>query len=254
MSQHAKLPPLTQWNFWLGVVICVVNIGGFVFGTWYLMDVLEDEQQVPLARFNVQGQLQQTDVAAIREAILAQPLGSFFTADVDQIRARIEALPWVKQASLRKVWPDRLSVHVTEQTPIAHWNGDRLLNAEGDVFSAELDTRKLPQALPQLFGPEREVEQTLTAYRDLQGLLSLNGLSISALRLTDRFSVNVVLTSGIELKLGREATAERIKRFIDLLPKIKSHPNNEKQRIEAVDLRYDTGVAVSWQPKEAEES
>ena len=241
-------------NFWSGVIVFCLTLIGLGVGIYQLNEVLTDEQQVPIASLSVQGELIYTDKSEIRQALLSKPLGSFFTADVDQIRARIEALPWVKQASLRKVWPDRLSVHVTEQTPIAHWNGDRLLNAEGDVFSAELDTRKLPQALPQLFGPEREVEQTLTAYRDLQGLLSLNGLSISALRLTDRFSVNVVLTSGIELKLGREATAERIKRFIDLLPKIKSHPNNEKQRIEAVDLRYDTGVAVSWQPKEAEES
>lgn len=254
MSRKSKLPPISQWNFWLGVVICIITMGGFVFGTWYLMDVLEDEQQVPLARFNVQGELLQTDLAAIRQAILAEPLGSFFTADVDKIRSRIEALPWVKQASLRKVWPDRLSVHVTEQKPLAHWNGDRLLNVEGEVFNAELNESKLKQPLPQLFGPEREVEQTLTAYRDLQGLLALNDLGISALRLTDRFSVSLVLKSGIELKLGREATAERVKRFIDLLPKIKSHPNNEKQRIEVVDLRYDTGVAVSWQPKEAKES
>ncbi|PYE33280.1 cell division protein FtsQ [Idiomarina fontislapidosi] len=254
MGRNSKLPPVSQWNFWSGVVICIITIGGFVLGTWYLMNVLEDEQQVPLARFSVQGELVQTDVVAIRNAILAEPLGSFFTADVDRIRTRIEALPWVKQASLRKVWPDRLSVYVTEQNPLAHWNGDRLLNADGEVFSAELDETKLSKALPHLFGPEREVEQTLTAYRDLQGLLTLNGLSISALRLTDRFSVSLVLKSGIELKLGREATAERVKRFIDLLPKIKSHPNNEKQRIEVVDLRYDTGVAVSWQPKEAKES
>ncbi len=250
MSQHAKLPPLTQWNFWLGVVICVVTIGGFVFGTWYLMDVLEDEQQVPLARFNVQGQLQQTDVAAIREAILAQPLGSFFTADVDQIRARIEALPWVKQASLRKVWPDRLSVFVSEHQPQALWNADRLINEQDEVFRA--DVTKVSAQLPQLFGPEHAVEDTLSEFYRLQKMLSVNGFSIRALRLTDRFAVSLVLEQGIEIKLGREATLERIKRFIDLFPSMMNHENSKENKVDTVDLRYDTGAAVAWREAKSE--
>ena len=47
--------------------------------------------------------------------------------DVDEARARLEALPWVKSAEVRRVWPDRISVHIVERRPVALWQN------EGDV-------------------------------------------------------------------------------------------------------------------------
>ena len=82
-------------------------------------------------------------------------------------------------------------------------------------------------------------------------MLSVNGFSIS-LRLTDRFAVSLVLTQGIEIKLGREATLERIKRFIDLFPSMMNHENSENKKIDTVDLRYDTGAAVAWREAKSE--
>lgn len=36
-------------------------------------------------------------------------------------RKRIEALSWVEKASIERVFPDRLAVHITERTPFAVW-------------------------------------------------------------------------------------------------------------------------------------
>ncbi|MGM0480856.1 MAG: cell division protein FtsQ/DivIB [Pseudomonadota bacterium] len=254
MSEQASRQPLKRWNFWLGLSACLFTLGAFIVGIVQLTELLKDEQQVPLARLNVQGELRQLTTAEIRAALMAEPLGSFFTADVNQLRQRVEHLPWVAKASVRKVWPDRLAVHVTERQPLAYWNGDRLLSEQGEVFKARVDAEQLGHSLPQLSGPETAVEATLQQFNQLQQMLQVNGMSLSALRLTERFAVSAVLASGIELKLGREAALQRIKRFIDLLPTIEEHENSQQQAIQQVDLRYDTGAAVSWQPPQDKES
>lgn len=254
MSAQASRRAVVRWNFWLGILACVITIGGFTIGLMQLVAVLEDEQQVPLAHFNVQGELQQLQAEDIRRALTAEPMGSFFTADVNELRQRVEQLAWVKKASLRKVWPDRLSVHVTERTPLAIWNGDRIVSTEGVVFDAPLQEDKLTKPLPRLFGPEKAVAETLEQFSHLQQMLQVNGIEVHAMRLTKRFAVSAVIDNDIELKLGREATVERIKRFIDVLPHIAAHENSKDQVVEKVDLRYDTGAAVSWRQPNKKES
>ena len=54
------------------------------------------------------------------------------------------------------------------------------------------------------------------------------------------------------MKLGREATLERIKRFIDVFPSIVEHEKSKNNEIDTVDLRYDTGAAVAWREAKSE--
>ncbi|RUO80077.1 cell division protein DivIVA [Idiomarina tyrosinivorans] len=233
-----------RWGFWLSFAFFVAIILTALIGGWQLYQALLDERQAPLDQLSVQGELRYVQPEQVRAALNRGTIGSFFSADVNALRQRVEQLPWVATASLRKVWPDRLSVYVVEQQPVAHWNHDRLLNEQGQVFKAAVTK---DHALPSLYGPEDAVAETLQRYRELQSLLSINGFAIDALRLSPRFAVNIVLTNGIELRLGREAAGERVKRFIDVYETIKKQSD---KAIDYVDCRYDTGVAVSWRDKE----
>lgn len=234
-----------RWQFWLGFGFFVSVVIGTGLGLVSLYQVAMDANQVPLRRLQVQGDLQFISSAEVREVLVQQPLGSFFSADVDVIRTQVESIAWVKRASIRKEWPDLLRVFVVEQQPLAHWNPARrvgaLVNTEAQVFEA--DPSVLKQPLPTLQGPETAVAETVQQYRSVQELLALNGHTVTELRLSERFAVEVVLQSGLELRLGREGLLERVQRFIDLYPRLSSH---SQQPIDYVDLRYDTGVAVSW--------
>ena len=67
--------------------------------------------------------------------------------------------------------------------------------------------------------------------------------------LSERFSWRLWLNNGVKLNLGRKDIGIRVQRFIDLYPEIK---NSSDKEVDSVDLRYDTGLAVSWlQPTEA---
>ncbi len=234
-----------RWQFWLGFGFFVSVVIGTGLGLYSLYRVAMDANQVPLRRLQVQGELQYVSSDDVRAVLVQQPLGSFFSADVNTIRTQVESLAWVNRASIRKEWPDLLRVFVVEQQPLAHWNSNRrkqaLVNTVAEVFEADISV--LTQPLPSLYGPETAVAETVEQYRSVQELLQLNGHQVSELRLSERFAVEVVLQSGLQLRLGREALLERVQRFIDMYPQLSRH---KQQPIEYVDLRYDTGVAVSW--------
>lgn len=53
--------------------------------------------------------------------------------DADAARTRIAELPWVEGASVRKVYPDMLEVHVEERKPFAIWQHGRELSIVGET-------------------------------------------------------------------------------------------------------------------------
>ncbi len=60
--------------------------------------------------------------------------GTFMT-QANIIQTQIEQrLPWIKQASVRKQRPDELKIHLVEYVPIARWNDQHMVDAEGNTF------------------------------------------------------------------------------------------------------------------------
>lgn len=153
----------------------------------------------------------------------------------------MQDLPWVATASVRKQWPDTLQVYVVEHHAVAIWNSDLLLNQSGEVFEASSD--KLTEQLPQLYGPEGSEFEAWVAFKQLDDMLRVNNLKLTSLALSERFSWQLWLDNGIRLKLGRKEKAKRVQRFIDVYPRMEKRADAQ---VDVVDLRYDTGLAVSW--------
>jgi cell division protein FtsQ len=64
--------------------------------------------------------LRYTPRLAVHAALGANDGAILFT-DLDEIRARIETISWVKQAQVIRKLPDRLEVSIAERTPFAIW-------------------------------------------------------------------------------------------------------------------------------------
>ena len=238
-----RLQTVSSWNwpFIAGVGFFVLVVLGLFRGYFAIVDWLMDEKAVPLRHVAVTGKLTHIDSKIIAAAVMKGKVGSFFSVDVNQVQQRIKALPWVYDVSVRKKWPDVLNVHVTEQQAVAMWNDSELINVHGEVFSPDLSGT---EALPKLYGPQGSAGDALEGFRDMHSLLSINGFTIDKLSLSARFSWQVALGNGTTVALGREDTVQRLQRFIDLYGTISRY--KEDARIERVDLRYDTGMAVQW--------
>ncbi len=135
----------------------------------------------------LEGDLQRSSLSTIRANAAPRLAGNFVSLDLAQARAAFEAVPWVRQAQVRRVWPDRLAVHLVEHEPAAWWLGDdgseRLVNSHGEVFEAnagDIDE----DSLPTLSGPDGSSAQMLALYRRLQPLFDAGGMHLSLLKLS----------------------------------------------------------------------
>jgi len=242
-EEPAEQSEKMHWSFWLGVsffVLVIITICSF---SWFLNEKMSSEESTPVTSLVIGGEMPFTIREDIESAIDEVNLGNFFNVDVNDIQEKVAGLPWVYSVSVRKKWPNELKIYVVDQTPIALWNGDFLINQYGKAFQA--DTRRLTQALPAFFGPEGSENIALDNFIDLSKLLKFSDLSIDELVLSERHSWQLTLNDGVMLNLGRENKIERVQRFMDVYPQI-IKTKKDNQQVDYVDLRYDTGLAVGW--------
>ena len=242
-------------SFGLGLVFFLCVLISLISLAWWLTNELMDQENLPVNSVVISGEMPYTKRTDILTAMNNINLGNFFQVDVNEIQSQISVLPWVYSVAVRKQWPNEVKIYVVDQTPVALWNGDFLLNQFGKAFQA--DNRKLTQALPQFFGPEGSELLALENFTNLNDLLEYRNLAIDELVLSERFSWQLTLDDGVMLNLGREERVKRVQRFMDVYPFIKTHledqskqQNNHKkqlkQAVDYIDLRYDTGLAVGW--------
>ena len=212
-------------------VLCTVFVSGWVVLGW-----MEDAQRLPLSKLVLTGERHYTRNDDIRQSILALGApGTFMTQDVNIIQSQIERLPWIKQASVRKQWPDELKIHLVEYVPIARWNDQHMVDAEGNTFSVPTG-RADKQVLPMLYGPEGSASEVLQGFRDMGQVLAKDRFTLKEAAMTARRSWQLTLNNDIKLNLGRGDTIKRLARFVELYPVLQQQAQTDGKRISYVDL------------------
>lgn len=170
--------------------------------------------------------------------------GNFFTVDLHAVRAAFEAVPWVRRAAVRRVWPNRLHVTIEEHRVFATWTAGRFLNTFGEPFSVNPDEAEEDGPLPALAGPEGSQLEVLRRFVELTGQLQPLGTRPVSLALSARYAWSAELDGGTTLTLGRDQglpIRERVERFVRAYPDLAARTG---QRPRAVDLRYPNGFAI----------
>jgi cell division protein FtsQ len=159
--------------------------------------------------------------------------GNLLTVDIERVRKALEKLPWVRNVSIRRKFPDSLAVQYEEHQPLARWNDTTLVNRQGEVFVAET-----AQELPRFIGYEGSAAEMSQQYAKLSGQLASLNLQVKQLALSPRHAWQMSLSNGMVVELGRDAIQQRLNRFI-AVQKIEG-----QGRMKYVDLRYRNGFAV----------
>ncbi|NLS43688.1 cell division protein FtsQ [BEV proteobacterium] len=231
-----------------GLLFLLVVLGTILWGGWMVLQWMKDASRLPLSCLVVTGKRYYTTHDDIRQAILSLGApGTFMTQDVDVIQQQIERLPWIKQASVRKQWPDELKIHLVEYVPVVRWNDQLMVDAEGNSFSVPAE-RVGNRKMPLLYGPEGSENDVLEGYRTMSRVLASSKLTLKMVAMSARHSCQLGLEDDIRLELGCDERARRLERFLGLYPLLKRQAQNDNKRVSYVDLRYDTGAAVGWAP------
>ena len=63
-----------------------------------------------LREIRIDGDTEHINTPTVRAGVVGRLKGNFFTVDLDTARAAFEQMPWVRHASVRRVWPNALAV------------------------------------------------------------------------------------------------------------------------------------------------
>ncbi len=231
---------------WVKPLLAVFIMVGSGLGLTLMLEWMKDPQQWPVGSVHVEGRFRHLSAAQLQEAVAQLAATGFFVVDVSEIQARLQAMAWVEQASVRRVWPGQLDIEVREQQPVARWGAGSFLNSRAEVFTPEQSVTI--NALPQLAGPEGHARRVLEMRTRMQALLKPLQLEVSELSLDARRAWRVRLSNGLTLAVGRNYPLRRVARFVKVYPAILAAADG---RLTAVDLRYSNGFAAHWQAAEA---
>ncbi len=175
------------------------------------------------------------------ETVLAKHLNSsFFSLPVSRLQKELNLIDWVDSAYVERVWPDTLKIKLVERQPVAVWK-NALMTREGELFQ---DGRASDEYhLPKLHGPQTQQLEVLQVYEKLSKILSGYGLSATGLKLRANQTWVVVLSSGVEIYLGKKEIEARLLRFCKAYPAVFAE---KTEQLASVDLRYPRGMAVQW--------
>lgn len=188
--------------------------------------------------------LRHLTVPGLKSSAAMQWQGNFFTVDLHAVREAFEKVPWVRRAEVRRVWPNTLKISIEEHQALAIWNDGRLVNAQGELFTANVAEALVDAELLEFAGPPGSEAAVTQRWQELRAWLAPLQLEPRAVTLSARYAWSARLDNGMTLLLGREQgmpLGDRVARWVQAHPQAASRLSRE---VIAVDLRYPNGFAV----------
>lgn len=206
-----------------------------------LRDWLKD--WIPIHYVRVGGVFQHLSKEDVKQALMPVVNVDFITADLQEIKTTMEALPWVANAEIKRVWPDAIDIKVFEQKPYRRWGQNSLLNERGEIFT--LKTTDAYRNLPLLNCPKGQQSRFLEIMKGVEVALSDRELSLLEFNVSDRLAWTLTLNNGLTIKLGNKQPLFNLQRFLKSADILGA---DRMRAMASVDLRYPNGFAVTWKP------
>jgi len=163
-----------------------------------------------IGKINISGQ-SLTSEATILKALGLEPQMSTLNFDADAALARIEAIPSIKSATIRKVYPDQLIVSVEEKLPMARWRiGDATYLVDengGPVARDDGSFRELP-----LVVGAGAADDSMVMIRTLERYPAITRDLAALSRIADR-RWDLIFYSGLRVQLPENGVAQALQQL-----------------------------------------
>ncbi|PCI72936.1 MAG: hypothetical protein COB38_02545 [Gammaproteobacteria bacterium] len=243
----SSIRPIFKVTLLLGfVVVCVLVFQAtkeVVFEQWKVTEI------------SINNDLQQVDPSSIAKILKKDEYTYLLQIDVTKLQNEIKKLSWVKQAEIRKKWPNTIEVLIEEYLPIARIN-KKLLVDSGILIGAnnQKDMNELPllNFVNQDFknsgfkskyfkteGSNREYLEIVKRYKTIEKNFESIGIIVESLDISESLAWTINTSNKIKIKIGRKQHVKRINRLISTL-----HFIEKFEMVKTIDLRYNNGFAV----------
>ncbi|WP_169315315.1 cell division protein FtsQ/DivIB [Terriglobus roseus] len=189
--------------------------------------------------------------------------GNIFRVPMEQRREQLEQMPWVEHATVMRLLPNRMRVHVIERVPVAfvrQGSNIGLVDKSGVLLDIPPDAPGNPSySFPVLTGLKAEQEpearaQRMRLYaaflRDLDSDGKSTSAQLSEIDLSDPEDVKALIpdhNSEVLVHFGTEHFLTRYKQFEEHIAEWRS----QYARLSSVDMRYERQVVLQMPPKDS---
>ena len=247
--RRSHVRPSSRRDWWRGRSLRLFAIGGglvlLVAVAYGVLGYVLGSSTFSIRRITVTGN--QRLATGQVQALLGHLVGSsMIVADIKSAKAKLQGYPWVDQVEIRRVFPDSLSVSITEQQAVAlgQMNDTLFLIDRNASVIDEYGPNYAEFDLPVVNGlvsgaGDMLVNEQRAAMlgRFLGSLQSRPDLieRVSEIDLRDPLNVVVVLKGDTAaVRLGREKFVERLASYVELAVTLSERVPD----IDYVDVRY----------------
>jgi len=239
----ALKPGNHAWRFL--VLSCFVSAG--LYGIWVSgkdgslyreVEALAVSAGFGVEQITIEGQQHLGD-AELTHALGVGPGTMMLAFDTDAAKARLEAMPWIKQAQVMRLLPSTLQVVIEERVPFAMWQSKGktyVIDRDGAILSPAI--REAYPDLPLVVG-DGAGKNAANLLAELAFFEDVEKQMIAAIRVGDR-RWTLKLAPGVDVLLPDDSVADALKTLVGL--------NEERgllQRdVAAVDLRLSDRISV----------
>lgn len=146
-----------QLNLAASALYALLLLGCAAAGCYWLIQ----RPAFALRTILIDGDTEHINAPTVRAGVVGRLKGNFFTVDLDTARVAFEQMPWVRHASVRRVWPNALAVTLEEYKPLGTWGSDQLVSTDGELFTA--NQGELDEELPAFDGPDGSARRWCSA-------------------------------------------------------------------------------------------
>ena len=144
--------------------------------------------------------------------ILSSNLDNLITLDKDLTKSLLEEVGWVKRVSIKKVYPNTLSINIVESDPFAIFYNDQdifLIDIDGEIISSNPDINKY-MSLLTIRGEKADVKLSEIIKEININFPELKN-KVNGLEFVDKRRWNLILSSNLLVKLPDTAINESLK-------------------------------------------
>lgn len=217
--------------------LTAASVALLVFATWRVLDQ-------PLTTYVVNGELSAAERQTVRKVLSGVPATGILSADLEVVSDAVQEIPWAREVSIKRRWPDALEVTLHRAQPVARWGDTEYVSASGELLSLPDDY----PGLPRFDVRQNTPQQAMEVYRLLDQISARESLPIERLMQNAQGEWTVQFADGLQVHLGAEQLNQRMHRFLLVYRRVLLSDD----RVAAyVDARYANGVAVRYEDDEA---
>lgn len=219
----------------LAVVLLLLGMGAVI---------VKGIQGLPNAPIHIeQNGLTNAQYLILKKQLGKQATGNFLQADLQTYIDRLEKISWVDQVDIRRDWQQGLQVKVVPRQAVAKFGSERLVDANGVVFTPA-DTKDLQAHYwMQLQGENQNATVMMQQVKQISDWFIPLGLKVDEVIVTPRMTWLFRFDNGLRILVDNENTSEKLYQLSVML---QNQLHNQLPKIQTIDLRYKNGMAITW--------